>query len=461
MADKSTPQFARIPPQSLDSEKALIGAIMLRPEVIHDILDTIRAESFYSEKHKIIFESILELSSKREPIDILSLSGKLKDKKQLDQIGGNAYLTDLLNSVPSASNIDYYAEIIRKKHLLRTLIEAGNHIQENAFDEEKELEHVLEEAEKRIYNITNITKGQKLEPLKDMLEEAWERFENLHRNGAEIRGVPTGFQDIDNKLSGFQKSDLIILAARPSVGKTSLALDFARNAATRSKIPVAFFSLEMSKQQLVDRMVAAESKVDAWKLRTGKLSLDEDFARLQNAIASLSNAPIMIDDQAGNSIMRMRSVIRRHNSQHHDNPIGLVIVDYLQLMTTAKSYDSMVNQVTDISRSLKGLAKEFNVPVIALSQLSRAVEARGGKPRLSDLRDSGSIEQDADIVMFIHRESDQDKGGKQNVAELLIEKHRNGPTGKIDLYFDADKSSYVSVEKNQFGDFNMGPDTGF
>jgi replicative DNA helicase len=457
--DKSTPQFSRIPPQSLDSEKALLGAIMLRPDSLHDILDVVRPESFYSEKHRTIFESIADLSSKREPIDALSLSNKLKEKKQLEQIGGTAYISEILNSVPSAANIDYYAEIIRKKHILRNLINASGMIQEIAFDETHDLDHVLEETERQIYSITNVSKGQKLELLKGMLEEAWERFERLHRDGAELRGVPSGFPEIDSKLSGFQKSDLIILAARPSMGKTSLALDFARYAAKHT-IPVAVFSLEMSKQQLVDRMVAAESRVDAWKLRTGKLSLDEDFARLQDAIASLSNAPILIDDQAGNSIMRMRSVVRRHNSKHHDNPIGLIVVDYLQLMTTAKAYDSMVNQVTEISRSLKALAKEFNVPVIALSQLSRAVESRGGRPRLSDLRDSGSIEQDADIVMFIHREIDAEKGGKQNTAEILIEKHRNGPTGKVDLYFDADKSSFISVERSGFGDFSSAGTSG-
>jgi replicative DNA helicase len=447
----TAPFVDRLPPQDLEAEKALLGSIMLRPDVVFDVLDSVNPDSFYSERHKVIFKAMLDLASKREPIDLLTVTTKLREQKELEGIGGTPYVSELLNTVPSATNVDYYAEIVRKKAVLRNLINASNHIGELAYSEEKELEHVLEEAEKRMYNITNISKGQKLEKIQDLLDDAWDRFEKLQQSGQHTRGVPTGFIEIDNKLSGFQKADLIILAARPSVGKTSLALDFARHAAVKENIPVAIFSLEMSKQQLVDRMVSAESRVDSWKLRTGKLSLDEDFASLQEAIARLAKAPITIDDQAGNSIMRMRSVMRRYNSQHTDAPIGLVIVDYLQLMTTSKSYDNVVNQVTEISRSLKGLAKEFNVPVIALSQLSRAVEARGGKPRLSDLRDSGSIEQDADVVAFIHREDKyQDNPEKPNIVEILIEKHRNGPTGRVELYFDDKKTSFLSVEKSEF-----------
>ncbi len=451
MRGQESPFVDRIPPQDLEAEKALLGSIMLRPDVVFDILDAVEPESFYSERHKVIFKAMLELASKREPIDLLTVTTKLREQKELETIGGTPYVSELLNTVPSATNVDYYAEIVRRKAVLRNLINASHYIGELAYSEQKELEHVLEEAEKRMYNITNISKGQKLEKIKDLLDDAWDRFEKLQQSGHELRGVPTGFKEIDSKLSGFQKSDLIILAARPSVGKTSLALDFARHAAVKENIPVAIFSLEMSKQQLVDRMVSAESQVDSWKLRTGKLSLDEDFERLQHAIARLAQAPITIDDQAGNTIMRMRSVIRRYNAQHPEAPIGFVIVDYLQLMTTTKSYDNLVNQVTEISRSLKGLAKEFSVPVLALSQLSRAVESRGGKPRLSDLRDSGSIEQDADVVAFIHREDKyQDNPDKPNIVEILIEKHRNGPTGKVELYFDDKKTSFLSVEKSDF-----------
>ena len=296
-------------------------------------------------------------------------------------------------------------------------------------------------------------RSDRLIAFQEMIEETWARIEKLSENPGELRGVPSGFKDLDNKLSGFQPSDLIILAARPSVGKTSLALDFARNAAVKYGIPVAIFSLEMSKEQLVDRMLSAQSQVDGWKLRTARLSLDEEFQRLQQGMHELMKAPIYVDDKAANSILNMRSTLRRLNS---DKPIGLIIVDYLQLMSTAKSYDNMVNQVTEISRSLKALAKEFNAPVIALSQLSRAVESRGGKPRLSDLRDSGSIEQDADVVMFIHREDKYgENSDKKNIVEILIEKHRNGPTGMVELYFDDKKTSFVSIEKSEFGDFSM------
>jgi replicative DNA helicase len=288
--------------------------------------------------------------------------------------------------------------------------------------------------------------------MKDVLGEAMGRLDRLHKTQGEIRGVPTGFKDLDNKLSGLQNSDLIILAARPSMGKTSFALDIARNAAIRHGIPTAIFSLEMSTQQLVDRMLSAESRVDAWKLRTGKLTLDKEFEQIRASLDPLSKAPLFIDDQAANNILKIRSVVRRLK---HEKNLGLVVIDYLQLMTPvqSKNNDNVVQQITEISRSLKQLAKEFDVPVLALSQLSRAVEQRGGRPRLSDLRDSGSIEQDADVVVFIHREQNDDGGGRKQIAEILIEKHRNGPTGKVELFFDQDKSSFLSVDKSDFGDF--------
>ena len=289
--------------------------------------------------------------------------------------------------------------------------------------------------------------------MKDVLGEAWDRLDRLHKSKDEIRGVPTGFKDLDFRLSGLQNSDLIILASRPSMGKTSLALDIVRNAAIRHGIPTAIFSLEMSTQQLVDRMLAAESRVDAWKLRTGKLNLDSEFDKIRVSLDPLSKAPIYIDDQAANNILKIRSVVRRLKNE---KKLGLVVVDYLQLMAPvhSKSNDNMVQQITEISRSLKQLAKEFEIPVLALSQLSRAVESRGGRPRLSDLRDSGSIEQDADVVMFIHREQNDEGGGKKQKAEILIEKHRNGPTGRVELFFDQDKSSFLSMDKGNFEDFN-------
>ncbi len=442
----------RIPPQDLESEKALLGSLLLSSDALFEISDIVTSESFYAAKHQIIFEAIDILVNKKEPVDVLTVSALLRERKEFDQIGGAPYLGELLGLVGSAANVKYYAHIVRKKELLRRLIEASTHISEISYDESEPLETILEDAERRVYEIT--TKGsssQRLIAFQEMIEETWERIEKLSENTGELRGVPSGFKALDNKLSGFQKSDLIILAARPSVGKTSLALDFARHAAVKHNIPVAIFSLEMSKEQLVDRMLSAQSQVDSWKLRTGlnKHALDEEFARLNQGMHELMKAPIYVDDKAANSILNMRSVLRRLST---DKPIGLIIVDYLQLMSTAKNYDNMVNQVTEISRSLKALAKEFNAPVIALSQLSRAVEARGGKPRLSDLRDSGSIEQDADIVMFIHREKDE-AGDKKNMVEILIEKHRNGPTGMVELYFDDKKTSFVSVEKSEFGDF--------
>ncbi|MCX6754099.1 MAG: replicative DNA helicase, partial [Candidatus Nomurabacteria bacterium] len=339
-----------------------------------------------------------------------------------------------------------------KKNILRKIIEAGDHISELGFREDiEDVFEILDQAEKRMMGINNNTSGHAFQSLKDSLPEAWERLERLHESKGELRGVPTGFHDLDQYLSGLQKSDLIILAARPSMGKTTLALDIARQAALGQGTPTVIFSLEMSTQQLVDRMLAAQSRVNAWNLRTGNLSAESEFAKIRDSLDSLSKAPIFVDDLAGNSIVRMRSVCRRIKAEHG---LGLIIVDYLQLMSTSKNYDNMVNQVTEISRSLKSLAKEFDVPVLALSQLSRAVESRGGRPRLSDLRDSGSIEQDADIVMFIHREDKgKDESEKTNIAEILIEKHRNGPVGKVELYFDEKTTTFVSIDKSGVNKF--------
>lgn len=445
MSDKKT--NIRIPPQSIDGEKAVLGSIMLRPSAIHEINDIINADSFYVAKHSNIYKIMLELSSKGDPIDLLTVSQKLTEKGMIDSIGGNGYLTELSNSVPASTNIKYYADLVNKKHLLRKIIDAGGDISELGFTEEVEnVFEILDQAEKRMMGINGNMSGHAFTSLKDSLPEAWERLERLHESKGELRGVPTGFHDLDQYLSGLQKSDLIILAARPSMGKTTLALDIARQAAMNHGTPTVIFSLEMSTQQLVDRMLAAQSRVNAWNLRTGNLTAESEFAKIRDSLDSLSKAPIFVDDLAGNSIVRMRSVCRRIRAEHG---IGLIIVDYLQLMSTSKNYDNMVNQVTEISRSLKALAKEFDVPVIALSQLSRAVESRGGRPRLSDLRDSGSIEQDADIVMFIHREDKgKDESEKTNIAEILIEKHRNGPVGKVDLYFDEKTTTFVSIDKS-------------
>ncbi|MEK7669558.1 MAG: replicative DNA helicase [Patescibacteria group bacterium] len=440
----------RIPPHNIEAEKALLGSIMLRPEVMFEITDLTHSASFYSEKHRLIFETMLELFIKRNPTDLLTVSARLKEKNLLEEIGGNSYLSELVNSVPSAANAAYYAAIIQKKHIARNLIGAADFISSLGYDEAAELEELLDQAQKKIYDVTNVSSIHKFVELKEELTEAWERLDRLHNSGDGLRGVPTGFKDLDEKLSGLQKSDLIILAARPSIGKTALALDIARQAAVYHNVPVGIFSLEMSSQQLVDRMLASQSNVDAWKLRTGKLNREDDFSAIRQSLDVLAKAPIFIDDQPGNNILKMRSVARRLKNE---KGLGLIVVDYLQLMITNKNYDSMVNQVTEISRSLKNLARELEVPVLALSQLSRAIEQRGGKPKLSDLRDSGSIEQDADVVMFIHRE-DKAKGSndaeKTNIAEILIEKHRNGATGKVELFFDEKKATFLPLEKAKF-----------
>ncbi len=444
MSQKNQSGF-RIPPQSVESEKALLGSIMLRPEALYDIMDILNAESFYAEKHRLIFGGIFDLFNKKEPIDLLSLSTRLKERNFLDSIGGNSYLAELVNSVPSSTNAKHYADVVQKKYILRNLIDASNRVSGMGYDEAEDLEYILDNAEKEIFGVTAMISNQNYVSLKDQLTDAWERLDHLHKSKEEIRGVRTGFHALDAKLAGLQKSDLIILAARPSMGKTSLALDIARQTALNHGTTVCLFSLEMSAPQLVDRMLAAEARVDSWKIRTGKISSDDEFTQISDALARLSKAPIFIDDQSSNNIMKMRSTARRIKSEHN---LGLIVVDYLQLMVPNRASDSTVQQITEISRSLKGLARELDVPVLALSQLSRAVEQRGGRPRLSDLRDSGAIEQDADVVIFIHREQKEEGGGRNQTAEILIEKHRNGPTGKVDLYFDEQKTTFLNTDNS-------------
>lgn len=441
----------RIPPQDLTAEQALLGSILIKPRALAELGDLVAAENFYAEKHRLIFQAMLDLDRNGEPIDLVTISTQLKEKKVLDQIGGPSYLAELVNLVPSAANLKRYGETVAKKAALRQLIESASQILELGYNEQEEVDTIFERAERAIHGLANFSRRTYL-AVKDTLAEAWERLDRLHKSTDEMRGVPSGFRDIDNLLAGFQKSDLVILAARPSVGKTSLALDFIRHAACRLKVPTAIFSLEMSSQQLVDRLIAAESHVDSWKLRTGKISSDDEFARIRDAMDTLSKAPIFIDDEPSNNIMKMRSVARRLKMEHG---LGLIVVDYLQLMVPRRESDSMVQMVTEISRSLKGLARELDVPVIALSQLSRAVEQRGGKPRLSDLRDSGSIEQDADVVMFIHREDrNNEESERKNIAEILVEKHRNGPVGKAELFFDEKRVSFSTIEKSDFGSFS-------
>jgi len=451
----------KIPPQSLEAEMALLGSIMMRQEAMYDIADIVSEDAFYSERNKRIWNAMRELFEKNTPIDLLTLSGRLREKEMLDSVGGVSYLTELVNSVPSSSNAVHYAESIQKKHLMRKLISASEHIGSLGYAESEDIAELLDQAEKTVFEVTNFAGSGKFTAIKDSLGEAWDRIDKLHKSKDEIRGVKTGFASLDNKLAGLQNSDLIILAARPSMGKTSLALDIARNAAIRHGVPVGIFSLEMSTHQLVDRMIASEARVDAWKLRTGKLTLDEEFARISESLGPLSRAPIYVDDQSSNTILKMRSVARRLKSE---KGLGLIIVDYLQLIVppaTRGGNDNLVQQITEISRALKGMARELNVPVLALSQLSRAVEQRGGRPRLSDLRDSGSIEQDADVVMFIHRDDKYKEKGtseRPNIADILIEKHRNGPTGQVELYFNENQSTFQEIEKSPYADFQKSSD---
>lgn len=440
----------KVPPHNKEAEMAVLGSIMLDRNAITRVIDLLAPEDFYLAEHSIIYRAAMDLFEKNAPLDVLSLQGYLEENGQLERIGNASYLATLVNSVASPSSVVHYAQQVNKKNVLRSLINAAYQISDLGYQEEKDVDHLLDEAERKIFGISQRSLQQKFSPVRDALAEAWERIDMLHKGQGTTRGVPTGFDKLDNILSGLQKSDLIILAARPSIGKTSLALDIARNAAIQNKVPVGIFSLEMSTQQLVDRLISAEARVDSWRLRNGHLSENsDDFVRINDALARLAEAPIYIDDAASSNVLQMRAMARRLTTEVG---LGLIIVDYLQLMQPRIHTDSMVQQITEISRSLKQLARELDVPVLALSQLSRAVEQRRDKPRLSDLRDSGSIEQDADVVMFIHREDKMKRettgGVRPNIAEILVEKHRNGPTGVAELYYNQGFTSFSTIDES-------------
>ncbi|MBU1102336.1 replicative DNA helicase [Patescibacteria group bacterium] len=443
----------KLPPQNTEAEQSVLGCLMLDKNAIIRVADILRPGDFYRQVHNDIFAAMIELYEKGEPIDLLSLNNRLEELGKLEGVGGPAYLATLVNTVPTAAHVLHYAKIVHHKKVLRDLIEAAEHITRLGFREEETIERILDEAEQRIFSISQKTLTQEFLPVKNALEEAFERIDKLHKGDGALRGVPTGFIELDNILAGLQKSDLIILAARPSLGKTALAMDIARQVALKGKVPVGIFSLEMSKHDVVDRLIASQAGIDLWKLRTGRLSsdgLDNDFIRIQEAMATLSEAPIFIDDAAAPTVLQMRTMGRRLQAEHG---LGLIIVDYLQLIMPHTHYDSMVQQVTEISRSLKGLARELEVPVLALSQLSRAVEGRPDQiPRLADLRESGSIEQDADVVLFIYREDKAKKdSSRPNLADIIISKHRNGPLGKVELYFNDSQVSFKSLERH-FGE---------
>ncbi len=441
------------PPQNLDAEQAALGSILIDQDAITKIADLVTPDDFYKSAHGMIFESMLKLYERREPIDVLSLSNQLQEARTLEQIGGKTYLLTLANSVPTAANVQQYATIVQRKATLRRLISAAQHMTKIGFDDAEDVDAALDQAEQELFKVTQKYLKNNFIPLHTVLTEAFERIDEIHREAGKLRGVPTGYQDLDRLLGGLQKSDLVILAARPSMGKTALALDIARNAATKHKVPVGIFSLEMSQAQLVDRMLSAQAGVDMWKMRTGRLgdnSADDDFPRIGHAMGILSESPIYIDDSATTNIMEMRTKARRLQSEYG---LGLLIIDYLQLMEGRASTENRVQEVSEISRGLKGLARELNIPVLALSQLSRAVEMGNPPiPKLSHLRESGSIEQDADVVMFIYREEYYKKGSdKRGIAEIIVSKHRNGPTGQIELYFDQEKVSFKNLQKLEGG----------
>ena len=441
------PSSAKIPPQSLDAESSLLGALMLDAEAIVKIADIVSADDFYEQRHRYIYEAAKSLYDNHRPIDVLTLTDQLKGADILDEVGGASYITELTNFVPTAAHVEEYANIVATKAMRRRLIRASQDIAELGFNEQKSLQELIETAEQRLFEVSQAGTGQDLVSIEDVLGDSFERLDELHKDKGKIRGVSTGYRDLDNKLAGFQKSDLIVLAARPSMGKTALALNFAQNVAIKAKSSVLFFSLEMSKEQLVDRMLASEAGVDSWNLRTGNLT-DQDFEKISHAMGTLGEAPIYIDDTPGLTVSDLRTKARR---EAHKRDVGLVIVDYLQLMSGGSRFggdSNRVQEISEISRGLKGIARELNVPVIALSQLSRSVESRHPQiPQLADLRESGSIEQDADLVMFIYREDyynhDTERKG---IVDLLIKKHRNGPVGQIELFFDNEKQRFRSLD---------------
>ena len=438
----------KLPPQNIEAEQSVLGSLLIDKDAIIKIADIISAEDFYRRAHEEIFQAVVDLYQKREPIDLLSLSSRLKEKKQLDEIGGLSYLTSLMNSVPTASHIVHYAKMVHQKRILRDLIGASHEISQLAW-EDKDIDELLDEAEKKIFSISQTSLIQEFQHIKPYLHEAFERIDRLHKGDGAWRGIPTGFADLDNILAGLQKADLVILAARPSLGKTSLALDIARHAATNEKVAVGIFSLEMSKEQLVERLIASQAGVELWRLRTGKLSdegADNDFVRISEALNRLSAAKLYIDDAASPNVLQIRTMARRLQAE---KGLDLLIIDYLQLMQGSGRIENRTQEVSEISRSLKGLARELNIPIVALSQLSRSPETRTDQiPRLSDLRESGAIEQDADVVLFIYREDKVKKDtDKKNVAEIHIAKHRNGPTGKIELYFNEHYVSFKNLDK--------------
>ncbi len=444
----------RIPPHNIEAEQAVIGAIFLEPDVFSTASERIGPADFYRASHEVIFEAMYKLFEKGEPIDIVTVTTLLANSDKLDIAGGVTYLTDLASSVPTAANIDYYSKIVEEKALLRRLISTATDIVTKTFSREDEVEEVLDEAERSILEVSSRKNVNAFKPIKDVLIDVYDNIEQLHHAKDDVTGIPTGYRDLDRMTSGFQRNDLIIIAARPSMGKTAFALNIAQNVAINTDENVAIFSLEMGADQLVSRMLCAEGNIDSQRLRTGKLE-QEDWGKLTMAMGSLSHAGIYIDDSPGIRVTDIRSKCRRLKQEHG---LGMIIIDYLQLIQGSEhSRDNRQQEVSEISRSLKGLARELEVPLIALSQLSRGVESRQDKrPMMSDLRESGSIEQDADIVGFLYRDDYYDSESEQQNIEIILAKQRNGPTGTVELAFVKEFNKFVDLDF-RYGDSEVPP----
>ncbi|MBI5699914.1 replicative DNA helicase [Candidatus Saganbacteria bacterium] len=434
----------RIPPQNLAAEQSVIGSLLIDKNAIVKAIEILRPDSFYRDAHRFIFEAILELFDRGEPVDLVTVTEVLRKGGKLDAVGGSVYVADLINSVPTAANLEHYAKIVEEKATLRRLIDAGTRIVGSSFEAVENVDQILDRAEKSIFEIALKRSREGFHRLDEVLKSVLDKIDRLYGKKENITGIPTGFADLDNLTAGFQNSDLIILAARPSVGKTALALNIAQNAALRHKIPVAIFSLEMSKDQLAQRMLCSEAEIDALRLKTASLP-DAGWKRLTRALSKLSEAPIFVDDTAAITVTEIRAKCRRLKLE---KGLGLVVIDYLQLMQGRGRIENRVQEISEITRSLKTLARELDIPVVSLSQLSRAVMQRQDRtPMLSDLRESGEIEQTADVVIFIHRDDYYNpQSEKGNLAEIIISKQRNGPIGTVELVFRKDIAKFVNKE---------------
>ncbi|MCS7093240.1 MAG: replicative DNA helicase [Patescibacteria group bacterium] len=443
----SSSDSLKVPPHDLEAEKSVLGAILIDSEAMSLVAEFLRPDHFYSPENRIIFSCMISLHEKQKPIDIVTLQDELKKRDSINKIGGKNYLVELINTVPTSANIEQYGLIVKNHFIRRSLIDLSSRIVEKAFDSKIDVRKLLDESESALFSLSQTHLHRDFVELKEILSESFERLEEFMKKGTHLRGVPTGFVDLDHKLAGMQESNLLILAARPGIGKTTFALNIAFNVAVKEKLPVGFFSLEMSKEELVDRLLISAADIDGWRLKTGRLS-DDDYKKLVEAMGELSDGLIFVDDTPGLSVIEIRTRARKLKIE---KDVKLLIVDYLQLANAGRYYESRVNEVSAVSQGLKNLARELRIPILAISQLSRAVETRSQKkPQLSDLRESGSIEQDADVVMFLYQEDETEEllvEQNKRLIKLFVAKHRNGPTGELDLMFRGDRVRFYSVEK--------------